>query len=290
MIIQNFSKLATNQLRKKALEILEAGLQSIQPETILKQKIYLKGNLLFLDKKQFNINLFQNIYVVGIGKASLKTAQFLEQILGDKITDGAVIDIQTGPLNFIRSLAGTHPLPSEKNITATLQIINILKKAKKDDLVIAIVSGGGSALLCKPFQMTSETMQKLFQDLMYKGATIKEMNTFRKHISLIHGGNLAKLAYPAKVVSLIFSDIPDTDQSLIASGPTFLDQTTVADAKQVAGKFNLEKVSLVETTKEAKFFTKVTNILVVSNQVALEAMAQKAKSLGFNTKILANNF
>lgn len=285
MTIKNYSELAITPLREKALRIIDAGIEAIKPENVLSEKVCLKGDILVIGKEKFDLSSFKNIFVVGIGKASFRTAVFLEKTLGSRITDGAVIDIMGGRLKKIRSYKGTHPLPTEINIAATNEIIKILERAGKKDLVIAIVSGGGSSLLCQPNKITCVSLQQITQALFHKGADIKEMNTIRKHVSKIHGGNLARLAYPAKVVSLIFSDIPFSDLSMVASGPTYFDKTTKGDALRVMKKYDLSGIPLIETPKSLKYFEKVSNISVLNNKVALNAMKKKAEELGFKARI-----
>lgn len=286
-MIKNYSDIATSPLRKKALQIIEAGITAINPEKVLAEKIRLKKNILSIGREKFDLQSFRNIFVVGIGKASFRAAYFLEKILGDKITGGAVIDIISGKLKKIRSYKGTHPFPTEVNVKATEEIIKILQRAKKNDLVIAVISGGGSSLLCQPNKMTCISMSRITDMLFKKGVDIKEMNTLRKHISKIHGGNLARLAYPATVASLVFSDIPFSDLSMVASGPTYPDSTTRKDAEKVIAKYGLPKVPLIETPKLSKYFDKVSNILVLNNKTALNAMKEKAEELGLKPKICA---
>ncbi|MDD5098778.1 MAG: DUF4147 domain-containing protein [Candidatus Colwellbacteria bacterium] len=287
MTIKNYSTLATNSLRKKAMRIMSAGIEEINPEKVLSGKISLRQNILFIGKNRFNLDEYKNIYVAGIGKASFLASSFLEKTLGENITDGVVIDVRGGKLKRIRSYKGTHPLPTEANIRATEKLIKMLGKAQKDDLVITVISGGGSSLLCQPNKMTCVSHQQITASLFSKGADIKEMNTLRKHISKIHGGNLAKLAYPATVVSLIFSDVPFNDLSMVASGPTYLDKTTKGDAKKIISKYNLPNIPLIETPKSAKYFRKVSNILILNNKTALKAMEKEAAKEGFKARICA---
>lgn len=285
MNIKNFDNLATNELRSKALRIADAGIEAILPENALKESISLNDGFFRAGKETFDISKFKKIYVVGIGKASFLAAKYLEKILGDKITEGAIIDVISGKFKKIRSYEGTHPLPTEKNIEATKDIISILNKSGKDDLVIAIVSGGGSSLLSMPNKIALPDLQIATDILFKKGADIKEMNTIRKHLSQAHGGNLAKLAYPSTVIGLIFSDIPFSDLSFVASGPTYFDKTTKESAIRVAKKYGLGKLPFCETPKDKKYFKKVNNILVLSNKVALKAMKKEAKEMGFEPVI-----
>jgi len=194
----------------------------------------------------------------------------------------------------VKSFVGTHPLPSKQNVKATQKIIRLVKNLKKDDLLITFICGGGSALLCaseKELKYSVLATKLLTQ----AGADIKELNTVRKHLSEIKGGGLAKMAYPATVVSLIVSDVPtaNNDLSMVASGPTVYDKTTKKDAVKVIKKYlpreSAYKSALVralkETPKNKKYFKRVKNILFLSNHEPIFAMARKAKELGFKPKI-----
>jgi len=292
VIIKNFTQLAKTEERKLALEMIDAGLAAIDTQKIIKETISLGKNELRVGNESFSLNEIARIFVVGVGKCALSAAGALEEILGRKLSGGIVIDVRSGKLNKIKTISGDHPMPSEKNVFATDEIIELLKNTSEKDLVIFIISGGGSTLLCHPENMTCLDEAEILKYLYGSGANIKKINTVRKHISTARGGFLAKYAYPARAISLIFSDVPGDDLEFIASGPTVKDTTTVEDAKKIVDEFDLEKktglkkINLVETPKENKYFENIKNILVVSNKVALEAMREKAESAGFNAEIV----
>ena len=183
-------------------------------------------------------------------------------------------------------LTGTHPLPSKQNVGATQKIVKLAKNLKKDDLLINFICGGGSALACGS-QKELKDLILVTKLLTKSGANILELNTVRKHLSEIKGGGLAKIAYPATVVSLIVSDVIGNDLSMVASGPTVFDKTTKKDAEKVLKKYNLnpKRFNLKETPNERKYFKKVKNVLFVCNQDAVLAMNKRAKKLGFKPKI-----
>ncbi|MEK7066581.1 MAG: DUF4147 domain-containing protein, partial [Patescibacteria group bacterium] len=166
------------------------------------------------------------------------------------------------------------------------KINEIAKNATEDDLVIVVVSGGGSALLCYPMAECDEGV-KLYNASIKSGISIKELNTVRKHISGMKGGELAKILYPATVIGLIFSDVPGNNFADVASGPTYKDETTQADARAIVDKYNLGDFSLTDTPKEDKYFDRVHNIVLVSNKTAVEAMNIRANELGFSSKIIS---
>ncbi|MEA2112766.1 MAG: DUF4147 domain-containing protein [Patescibacteria group bacterium] len=293
-IIKNIKKLATNSLRQDALDILEAGYESVLTEKVMVDNIVLEGTTLKIKDKKYNLKKYKRIFVVAIGKCANQSVKILEDVLGDKITKGIVLDVESAEFKKMRSEVGTHPLPSEQNILVTKSILQLIKEVKKDDLVINVISGGGSALLCAPTEgIESEMLQEITQILMKKGATIEEMNIVRKHLSKIKGGQLAEMLYPAKLVSLIFSDVPKDNLSLIASGPTVKDESTKEDAQLILESYlgdgfdeSDNYVSFLrETPKDEKYFEKVDNLLLVSNKIALETMQKKAEELGYEALV-----
>lgn len=294
--IQNFDALATTPERRAALEIVEAGLRAIDTEEVVRGAVELDGASVRIRGTDYTPEKEGKIFVAGVGKCALEAAQALEAILGDRIADGVVIDVHEGTLARMRAFAGDHPFPSERNIAATKEMVAMLEKTTERDLVVAIVSGGGSSLLCDPQDMTCEDEKRIVECLFRKGAPIEEVNTIRKHLSLATGGALAKYAYPARVVSLIFSDVPGDDVRFIASGPTVYDPTTVEDAKKVFQKYGVPaecpagEQGLLETPKDEKYFARVTNLLVASNGTALEAMHRAAEKLGFAAEIKTTRF
>jgi len=291
---QNYRALATTSERKAALDILEAGLRAIDTQTALNRSVQRKGDILTVGKKTYDLKKFHRVFVIGIGKASLEAAKGLESILGNRISDGIVLDVKKGSLKHIRSFVGTHPLPTNVNTKITGEIIGLLKSVDEHDLVISIISGGGSALLCKPHELDCKDVARMTSVLMKKGATIQEMNTIRKHTSEIQGGQFARLAYPAKVIGLIFSDVPGDDLTMVASGPTCLDTTTVSDARRVLKKYDVLKscemnaCHLIETPKDPGLFDHVYNVQVVGNQVALNAMKEMARTLGYRPVVYSS--
>jgi glycerate-2-kinase len=293
MIIKNFEFLATNKLRKDALEIAEAAFESIDTETVIRESVKVTNGVLEIKGRQFNLKKFEHIYLIGVGKAAFAAGKTLEKILGNYITRGIVLDIQGGKMKKLKSLIGTHPLASQKNVSATKEIISLLKKAGRDDLILAVISGGSSALLCAPHKITYEKISEIFEVMTDAGATIEEINIVRKHLSEINGGDLANLTYPATIVSLIFSDVPGDDLSTIGSGPTVLDSSTKEETQALIEKYNvlkgakLSKLELTETPKNPIYFENVTNIIVVNNKRSVDAMAKKAAELNYKVSILS---
>lgn len=291
-IIKNLDKLATTRLRQDALSILEAGYESIIVDKLIRSNIYIDSeNNICINDRKICLDDYKRIFFIAIGKCAVSSASVFEELLGDKIENGIVLDVKEKNFKRFISEAGTHPLPSTKNISVTKSIVDLLEEADKNDLIITVISGGGSSLLCLPYKIECDDVVRISRELMNKGANIHELNTVRKHISSIKGGQFAKLAYPATVVSFILSDVPGDDLSVIASGPTVMDKTTKEDTEKILEKYNLREdlsnidIQLLETPKEEKYFEKVTNILLGSNLFALEEMKKKAESLGYNAYI-----
>ncbi len=284
--IKNKAELSTTPEREIVLNIIETGLDAIDTEAIIKSSVRLSGNTLKVKDEFFDLEGVENIYVIGFGKASCLAATVLDEILGSSIKGGVAIGLAPTSCEYIQTYGGTHPHPSVQNVEVSEKIMELSKQLTDKDLVIVVVSGGGSALLCWPMQ-ECEQANRLYTDFLETGGNIKELNTIRKHISMLKGGGLAKQLFPATVIGLIFSDVPGNNFEYIASGPTYKDITTVADAQAILDKYNLTGYDLNETPNEDKYFERVTNIPLVSNVDALQAMKQKAESLGLKSEILS---
>lgn len=294
--IQNFEALATNDLRLDALSIAEAGYAAITIGEALTRRLRVEGTTLSIDTKEYPLAA-RRVYFVGVGKCAFAAAEAIENILGERLTGGIALDvspIENGSLTKIETYSGTHPLPSEVNVQATKRIVEFLSERSENDLVLMLISGGGSTLLClHTAPMTCLDESALFQELTAKGATIQDINTVRKHISLARGGALAKAAYPAEVISLIISDVPGDAIGVIASGPTVLDTTTVADAQAILTRYGItasSAVEFIETTKEQKYFDRVTNTLFLSSKDALAAMQGEAEKRGYAASVVDDHF
>ena len=276
------------------MEVIDAGLQAINTEAVIKSQVSFDShsNVLKIKDRTYTLSPTAKLVVVAIGKCANDAAFALESILGERITSGVAIDIFCDErLKRIKSCEGDHPFPSERNIDATAQLIRELEGLSADDFVLAVISGGGSTLLCQPNNFTCIQEADLLKQLFKQGAAIGQINTVRKHLSLARGGHLARYAYPARVVGLIFSDVPGDDLTSIASGPTVLDTSTKLDSAAVLDKYNVggglanfSSEHLLETPKEQKYFAKVENILLVSNTRALEAMAAVGAKHGYKTE------
>lgn len=293
MKVRNFDELAVSDERRALLAIAEAGLTTIDTQSVMGNLMKLEKNVLALGGEKIDLSSVGKIIFIAVGKCAAHAATVAERILGNRITQGVVVDIQQCSINLpqIKTFCGTHPSPSDENMEAAEAIVDSLKDLAENDLVIFVISGGGSTLLFLPEDRRDRNEIPVFTALTNVGANIRELNIVRKHMSFARGGYLAKYAYPARIVSFIFSDVIGDDLSSIASGPTVKDLSTVEDAAAILAKYNvlkscgIENCGLIETPKEDKYFMQATNILAVSNVFALNAMRKSAESLGYCVEI-----
>lgn len=299
-IIQNFDALATNALRADALAIAEAGYEAIQTGAVIRSKVRVSGDELHIGDAAYSL-AGRGVYFVGVGKCAVSAGRAIEKILGDALMAGIALDVATGEqanqkpeTGKLEVIIGTHPLPSEANVRATKRIMELLAGRAENDLVLMLISGGGSTLLCLPDgPMSCLDEGALFTELTERGAAIREINIVRKHTSRARGGALAVAAYPAEVIALIASDVPDNDIALVASGPTMLDSSTVADARAILETYGLAEsaaIAFTETPKDPEYFKRVTNVLFLSNKDALLAMNSEAARLGYATVVADTPF
>jgi glycerate 2-kinase len=291
--------------RKFAETIFLAGVERVLPENLIARHMVVADNWLQTGPLKFSLKEIDKIYVTGAGKASALMAAEVEKILGDRITEGHIV-VKYGhacKLQYIKVTEAGHPVPDANGYEATRAILEIAGKAGSNDLVICLISGGGSALLADyPEGSSPEEMATLSKVLINSGASITEINTIRKHLSGVKGGQLARAVFPGTDISLILSDIVGDPLDAIASGPTTPDPTTFVQALDILGKYNLrnlvpagllryleegQKGIRSETPKSGdQVFRKTFNILIGSNRSALEAGMKKAGSLGINAFII----
>ena len=238
--------------------------------------------------------------VVGAGKAAASMAAAVEAHWPGPLEGLVVTRYGHGaPCRRIEVIEAAHPVPDAAGQTAARRMLDTVSGLTPDDLVLCLISGGGSSLLAQPAEgITLEDKQAINKALLRSGATIDEMNCLRKHLSAIKGGRLAEAAAPARLLSLIISDVPGDDLSVIASGPTVGDATTSADARAVLKKYGIATSDAVrlhledaasETPKPGDArLARATNILIATPQMALEAAAIVAREAGYAPVILGN--
>jgi glycerate-2-kinase len=291
--------------RRLAIGCLESAVNSVDPYRIVKSRVRLKDSVLNVDQHVFDLKKFRNIYVVGGGKASGSMALALEQILDNRITRG-LVNVPKGNMNKTEIISlheASHPIPDESGVTGTRGMLRIAEGADEDDLIICLISGGGSSLMPLPRGKISITdKRKLTDALLKSGATINEINTVRKHVSDFKGGWLAKKAYPATILNLILSDVVGDPLDFIASGPAVPDSTTFNDAVKVLEKYDLwgtaassirqvltdgQEGLIPETPKAGdEAFEKTHNVIVGNNRSASLAAREWLRKAGVNTLLL----
>lgn len=307
-IIKNRDQLETSALRVKALDIIEPGIERVLPSTIMRSAVSFEPNISRLTINEDKYLLKGRLFVIGAGKASGLMAETLEEIIGPQyIADGLIIE-KAAPVDFatakIRIVQAGHPVPDRRGVEAAQEILALKQKYDigKEDLVLCLISGGGSALMPCPLEgVNLEDKGAVTSLLLASGADIGEINSVRKHLSRTKGGQLAQYFAPARVVSLILSDVIGNNLGVIASGPTCADESTFTAAYAVLEKYHLvEKVPAAvisalrkgcrgEIAETPKALGSAANYIIGDVRIALDAMAQKARQLGFKPLIISSS-
>jgi len=279
-------------VRKHALQIFRAALEAADPYAAVLRHLQFDGRTLIAGRRRYRMADFDHVQVIGAGKASAAMARAVERVLGRRIAGGGVI-VPDGTVSKLRRIALTpasHPIPDDRGVEEARRILHIARAAGPRDLLICLISGGASALLPAPaLPLTLAAKQEITRQLLNAGANIHELNTVRKHLSVIKGGQLAAATYPARLITLILSDVIGDDLDVIGSGPTVGDSSTVAQAESVLRKYGAGDVPLHETPKPGDpRLARVQNLIVGSNRLAMDAAASKAKELGYRTLVLSS--
>ena len=295
MIIQNFDDLATTDKKKECLEILDAGLQAADPKNIISK--YVTPNEIKINGKSFNLEKYSSIYSVAFGKAGDSMTRALNAIVPIK---SGIIVIPKGSKSIIKAkkfqiFNSRHPEPDQTSVKAAKEVMKFVQNKRSDELIIFLVSGGGSSLLAMPDDITLEDKIHVTKVLLKSGATIQEFNCVRKHLSKIKGGKLIE-NMKCHGVSLVMSDVEGDDLSAIASGTTYMDDTTYADASEILKKYKIRwkmpqeildlfkkgENEIIKTPKKAK----IENFVIASNNNCLEAMKEKAEKIGYKVNTM----
>jgi len=292
MIIKNFNELATTDKKKDCLEILESGLQAANPENIIPK--FVTPNEIKINNKVFNIEKYSSIYSVAFGKAGDSMTRALNAIIPIKsgiivIPKGSKAKIKGKKFQIFNS---RHPKPDQTSVKAAKEVMKFVQNKRSGELIIFLVSGGGSSLLAMPDEITLEDKIHVTNVLLKSGATIQEFNCIRKHLSKIKGGKLVE-NMKCQGVSLVMSDVEGDDLSSIASGTTYMDNTTYADALEIIDKYKIrwkmpsEVLTLLEDrvnigkSLETPKKIKIENHVIASNNDCLKAMKETAEKIGY---------
>lgn len=292
-------------------KIFNAAIEAASPYNAVRDNLRLipswKKILLKAGSRSFDLNGFKRVFVAGAGKAVCPMAKALEELLGDRVTEGLVVTKygHAEPLKRITVQEAGHPLPDRNGVDGARKILGMASNALADDLLIVLITGGASALLPAPsFGLSLRDKQKTSSLLINSGASIHEINAVRKHLSLIKGGRLAEAAKEATVLTLIVSDVVGNDLSSIGSGPTAPDPSAFSDVLRIIKSYGLEgqmppkvmdilrkgmKGDLPETPKYGDpLFSRVSNLLIADNLSALQKAAETARENGFKSIVLSS--
>lgn len=296
------------RMRADAETIFQEGLKAVAPADAIHRHCRKKGHWLHIGERTYDLSRTGRIIVIGAGKATASMAQAVEKILGTHISDGLInVKYHHGAaLKHIRTIEAGHPIPDANGMAGAQEMLAMVRQAGPDDLILVLLSGGGSALMPLPAgKISMQEKQQASDALIGCGATIHEINTIRKHISAIKGGRLAQAAAPARMATLILSDVVGDDLDVIASGPTVPDSSTYAQCQAIIERYALQDQlpasirdhlsqgikGLIEETPKAQTlqWNHVDNLIVGSNLAAIQAANQVAQKLGYHTLILSSH-
>jgi hydroxypyruvate reductase len=302
--IENEAALASTPERETALACLRAGIDAARPDRVVAESVRLDGETLHVADATYDLTGVDRIVVVGGGKAADGVATALEGVLGDRIDAGVVVTPDPGEGERIDRVRGHHPVPSPEGVAGTDRIRGLVDDAGERTLVLAVITGGGSALLPAPAEGISlEDLRSTTDALLDAGAEIGALNAVRKHLSTLKGGGLAQLAAPATVASLVFSDVVGNDLSVIASGPAAPDDSTYAEALSVLDRYGVEPPEAVRDRLERgaagdlpetpgpddPVFERVTNHVLADAFTAIDAAREVARERGYGTCVLSSS-
>ncbi len=298
------------ELRARALDIFSAAVESVHPCQLIEEALTLRGTILEARgvsgrTVEIDLNGLERIVLAGFGKAVAPMAAAVEELLDDRL-EGGIVAVKHGhvcPLEKVDLIEAGHPVPDEGSVEAAQRILSLLESLGEKDLALVLITGGGSAVLdAYPEPITLAEARETFSILLASGAPIQDVNAVRKHISLVKGGRLAHAACPARVLTLVLSDVIGDPLSVIASGPTVSDPTTYADALAVLDRFGVrpqvpagvlarleagQRGEVPETAKEDDEACRLTETIIIGNlERAVSAAAERARRHGFEPRIL----
>lgn len=294
---------AAEDAGETARACLTAGIEAAHPEAVIQREVTLSDHTLGIAGSQFDLQAYDRLLVVGGGKATATVAGELDAMLGDRIDAGVVVAPEAVAIDHIDVVVGDHPVPSERGVAGARQVLELVETADEHTLVLAVITGGGSALLPAPVPAISlDDLQQVTDALLESGATIHEINAVRKHLSAIKGGGLARTAAPATVVGLLFSDVVGNDLDVIASGPTAPDASTYSDAIEILDRYDIDPPKAVakhleggrrgeepETPRDGDpVFDRVQNFVLADGFTAVAAASETAIERGYTPCIVSS--
>jgi hydroxypyruvate reductase len=297
---------ATRERRSLVTRVMQSALAAVEPAEAVRRALTRDGDRLSVGGRTYDLTAYDRVVVVGAGKASAPMASAVEEILGDRVAAGLVVvkHGHTHPTRTVVLREASHPIPDESCVNGTAELVSLLETTGPRDLVIVVLSGGGSALMLLPVEGVGlADMQRTTDLLLRAGATINELNTIRKHLERAKGGGLARLAAPSDVLALVLSDVVGNPLDVIASGPTVPDTSTFTDAyaiverfgamdqlpESVAGRLKAGRAGQISDTPKPgdPLFERVQTVVVASNELAADAAVSQAESEGLSALLLS---
>ena len=288
--------------------IWRAALAAVDPWNLVRECVDREGDVVRIKGQEFDLAAYERVFIISFGKAAGAMGEALAAVLDERLTAGLVVvpwpvGKESSRLEYIEA---AHPVPEARSVEAARRVIEIAAEAGEKDLLFVCISGGGSSLLTLPAEgITLDKKRRLTDDLLRSGATIQELNVVRKHLSKIKGGQLARAAFPATVVTLAISDVVGDDLGTIASGPTYWDVSTFADARGILECYGLwdsapamvrariedgARGQVPETLKEGDpVFARCRAFVVGDNMTALRAAKHEAEKMGFEPIFLSSS-
>lgn len=294
-------------LRAVAHQLQQAALAAVNPAEAVYRFVSRMGDQILVADRTYPLREFDRVFLIGAGKAAMPMADAVSEVLRDRLSNGVIItkyQHADRPLpDHVRVHEAGHPVPDRNSVEATRDLAELLRDVTPRDLIFCVISGGGSSLLTLPAAgITLADLQATTQLLLRAGATIHEINTLRKHLDMVKGGGLARLAQGAPIVALILSDVIGDDLSVIASGPTVPDPSTFADAWRIVEQYDLADQlpaavharlshgasgEIADTPKPGNpLFDRVQTVIIGSNAQAAQAAEKAARQLKFNALLL----
>ncbi|QCW04408.1 glycerate kinase [Natrinema pallidum] len=302
-MIANRDRLAASEARDIALDCVVAGIEAGHPRTVVRDTVALEGATLRIADATYDLREYDTLVVLGGGNAAAHVAVALEAILGDRIDSGVVVTDDPAETERVTVRAGDHPIPSERGVDAAGDVLAAADAADGDTLVLAAITGGGSALMPAPAgDLSLADLRTTTDALLASGADIGDINAVRKHLSALKGGRLARRAVPATVASLVLSDVVGNDPSVIASGPVAPDESTFDDALAVLERYEIDAPGSVQARLERgaageiaetpgpddAAFETVSNHIIADGMTTLDAARDAAAERGYETLVLSS--
>ncbi|WP_136718138.1 glycerate kinase type-2 family protein [Halorientalis salina] len=303
-MVRDRDVLAPTPAHELALDCIDAGIAAAQPERVVRERVTVDEGTLRIDDAAYELDEYAEVVLVGGGKAAAGVAAALVDVLDDRLTGGVVVTNDPVATDRVQVIEASHPVPDERGVEGASRVRKRVAAADADTLLLAVFTGGGSALLSAPAGgLSLSDLQSVTDELLESGASIESTNAVRKHCSALKGGRLARAAAPAQVVMLLFSDVVGDDTAVIASGPTAPDPTTFADALAVLDEYGVDAPDAVrehlergaagdeaETpTADDAVFDRVDTHVLATGWTAIEAARETASDAGYETMVLSSH-